>query len=157
MLENVEIRDIPPQKVCFIADKLSFHEMVENVVEIRTQAYKEAEGNICVLADELSVSPDMLYEICYPAEIVNLNLRNLTEYKVLDRVKAVCCLYTGKSHELQLGLNTLEEYAEEQGYEVEMPFRYVYSLSKRKFLSKKEPTITMGIQIPIRKKEMESQ
>lgn len=153
MLENLEIRDISPKKVRFIAEKISFREMVENVVEIRTQAYNEAEGNIYVLADELCVRPDMLYEICFPAEMVNLKLRNVTDYKVLERVKAVCCIYTGKSHELQLGLDKLKEYAQEQGYEVAMPFRYVYSLSKRKFLSKKEPTITMGIELPIIKNE----
>lgn len=95
MLENLEIRSVPPQKVCFIAEKLTFQEMVENVVEIRKQAYAEAEGNICVLAEELIVRPDMLYELCFPATMVNLKLRNLTECKVLDRVTAVCCIYTG--------------------------------------------------------------
>lgn len=156
MLENLEICDLPPQKVFYITEKLTFHEMVENVIAIRTQAYNEAEGHICVLADELSVHPDMLYEVCFPSEIVNLKLRKLTEYKVLQRAKAVCCDYTGKSHELQLRLDQLKEYAQAQGYEVELPFRYVYSLSKRKFLSKKEPTITMGIQLPIIKKESTS-
>lgn len=152
MLEQLEIRDIAPQKVFFISDKLTFREMVENVIEIRTNAYEEAEGNICVLADELSVSPEMMYELCYPSQVVNLKLRKQTEYKVLQRIKAVCCIYTGKSDELQLALNKLKEYAEEQGYEIEMPFRYVYSLTKRKLFSKKEPTVTMGIQIPIKKK-----
>lgn len=130
MLENIEIRDISPVRVCFIPEKKTFAQISEQIKLIRSRVYDESSGGVYCITGELAVRPDLLYEVCFPADRVDFNRHPKAEYQVLPRVKAICCTYNGKSHELEQGLFMLKERAEQEGYFVEMPLRYYFTVKK---------------------------
>lgn len=151
-LTNIEIRDIPPEKVYIFPERLTQNEIGAKVDKLHTIANEQSDRTIYCMFDEVVMNQSIKFEVCFPVSHLNLKKYNLNDFRVLQREIAVCGEFDGEFTELSNCIKTLTEYANERDYDIVPPYRYLFIIHKKPLLSKQPPKFTMEIHIPLKKR-----
>lgn len=148
-LSNVQIKKIPPERVYTFPDRLTKEEIGEKVNKLHTIAKEDADRTIYCLFDEVVMNRDLKFEVCFPISHLDLSKYNIDDFKVLERGMAVCCEFDGDFSELSASISELTRYANDNGYTIQPPYRYLFILHKKPMFSKQPQKFTMEVHIPI--------
>lgn len=147
---NAQIIDSAPDRVYVFPQRLTKEEISENVEKLHTIANEEADRTIICMFDELVMSKDIKFEVCFPVTHLDLKKYSVDEFKVIPRSKVVSCEFSGDFTQLSDIIAQLTKYATDNGYDIIPPYRYLFTIHKKFLLSKQNPKFTMEIQIPVK-------
>lgn len=153
---NIEIRDFEPEKVYVFPQLLTRAEILKKVKTVHTIANDEADREVYCLFDKLpslDAETPMQYEVCFPVTHLNLKKYNIDDFRIFKRETIVTSPFSGDFEDLINSINVLIEHAENNGYKTVKPYRFLFILDKKTFLSNKPQKFRMEIQIPVEKCE----
>lgn len=148
-LSNIEIIDVPPERVYVFPKKLTKSEIQDNVNKLHTIANEDADRTIYCLFDDVVMQTSTVFEVCFPVSHLDLKKYNVSDFKVIQREKVVSGVTNGDFSKLTEIISELTEYAKEQGFSIKPPYRYLFTLHKKPFFSTKPPEFSMHIHIPV--------
>lgn len=150
-LTNIEIRDVPPERVYVFPELLTQIEIGERVDKLHTIANEESDRTIYCLFDEVHMSSELKFEVCFPISHLDLKKYSKEDFRILEREVAVTGEFSGDFSKLSDCITQLTEFANEQGYAINPPYRYLFILHKKPLFSRHPPKFTMEIHIPLLK------
>lgn len=153
MLTNLSIHDISPERVYVFPERLTRDEIKQNVSKLHTIANEQADRNIYCLFDEVAMDKALKFEVCFPVKHLDLNRYDKNDFKVLQRNTAVTCDFSGDFTELTTIIAQLKKHAEEQGYRIIPPYRFLFTIHKKSLFSTQAQKFSMQIHIPVEKHE----
>lgn len=151
---NFEIRDFDPEKVYVYPEILTRADILKKVKTIHTIANEDSERKVYCLFDKvptLDTTIPMQYEVCFPTSYLNLKKYNLADFRVIQRESIVWSAFGGDYEDLVNTVIGMEKYAVDNGYQPVKPYRFLFLLDPKTFLSSKPQKFSMEIQIPIKK------
>lgn len=152
MFVNIEIMSVDPHSVYIFPNRYTIDGIKKNVDILHKLADAETDGTIFCFGDDLNYSIEKDFEICYPMLKNDYKKYNIHNFKVIQRRDVVIGEYQGQFEEIATGLHKLKEFAENEGYEIELPYCIVYKKGKKPKFSKNPPPFVMHFYIPVVKK-----
>lgn len=133
-------------------NRYTFEGIKKNVDVLHKLADNETEGTIFCFGDDLNYSIEKDFEICYPMLRNDYKKYNIHSFKVIQRRDVVIGEYQGSFGDISKGLHHLKDFAEAQGYEIELPYCIVYKKGHKPKFSKNPPPFVMYFYIPLKDK-----
>lgn len=149
MIDNIQIKDFIPEKVYVFPKKLTKEEINDNVSKLHTIANQEADRTIYCLFDEVVMDKAIKFEVCFPVNHLDLKKYKKSDFRVLQREKVVSAEFSGDFNKLTDTIAKLTEFANNEGFQVKPPYRYLFTLHKKPMFSKEPQQFTLEIQIPL--------
>lgn len=146
---NAKIIDSAPDRVYIFPQRLTQQEIGENVEKLHTIANEESDRTIICMFDELVMNKDLKFEVCFPITFLDLKKYNVNDFKIIPRSKVVSSEFSGDFSKLSEIIAQLTKFANDNGYNIVPPYRYLFTISKKTLLSKQNTKFTMEIQIPV--------
>lgn len=148
---DIKIIDSAPEKVYVYPELLTRAQILEKARTLHTMANKESDRQIYCLFDELFTVSPMQYEVCFPVSYLDLKKYDKKDFRILSREVIAHCEFKGQFEDLLKTVDLLKEYSEKNGYKLKKPYRFLFTLDKKSFMSNKLQKFKMEIQIPIEK------
>lgn len=149
MLENIEIVNIPPEKVYTFPEKYTYDMLKVNEEVLHKLSNKESNGTLICLGDTFDYTPNASFLVSYPVSKTDLKKHQLHEFQVLPRQDMVFGRFTGSREDLRESLDLLCEYAENHHRKPVLPYRIVYIRGKNLLFTKTPSFYVVDLYVPL--------